>query len=84
MSEFTKEDLINANQRFIVPNRNSAPKVDVLVSKIVGKNIMQNDSRLINLIVKWKQESGKPENSDDPDRYFDDPLKVDELKKVFS
>jgi hypothetical protein len=55
------------------------PKVDEVVSKIVGKKIFTHDPRLISLIIKWKKRKG---DDDSPDNYFTDPKKVAELKQV--
>lgn len=82
---FTKADLINAREAFYpVIKPKEPPKVDAVVSRIVGRNILVNDSRLIALIVKWKKESKKPDSDTSPDNYFKDEAKVKELKEVFA
>lgn len=72
------EDLINIKQMNAVPQR-SGPKVDDLVSKIVGKTIYVNNPNLIKLIAKWKKEKGDDESQDN---FLEDPKKVEELKKT--
>ena len=72
---------INANQRFTPPPK-LEPKIDVLISKIIGKTVYMQDPRLTRLIVKWKRE--KKGDDDTPDNYMSDPLKIKELKEVFN
>lgn len=72
---------VNANQRFTPPPPKLALKIDVLISKIIGKTVYMQDPRLIRLIVKWKRK--KKGDDDMPDNYLDDPIKVKELKEVF-
>ena len=74
-----QKDLIFHNQRFIPPPK-LEPKIDEVVSKIVGKKIYQLDPRLMKLVVKWK--GSKPEDSKKPDNFFKDENKIKELKKV--
>jgi hypothetical protein len=71
---------INARERFAPPKKSLEPKVDNLVSKIVGKKIFTLDPRLLKLIVKWK--GNKPQDSLEPDNFLNDPKKVQELKEV--
>ena len=79
MSDF--DNPIYASSRFN-PQVKKEPKVDVEVSKIVGKKVFQNDSRVIKMIVKWK--GGKPQDSMQPDNFLRDSEKIKELKKAFS
>ena len=55
------------------------PKLDPVVSELVGKPIRVNNPALMKLIVKWKKEKG---DSDEPDNWFDDPIKVEELRNT--
>jgi hypothetical protein len=71
---------INVKEMFSRPSKIYVPKVDMLVSKIVGKTIMTEDPRLIRLIVSWKK--NKPQNSLEPDRFMENPKFIEELKKV--
>jgi hypothetical protein len=64
------------------PARPTEPKVDNIISKIVGQKIYAQDPRLLKLIIKWKQ--GKSQDSMEPDNFLDDPKKIAELKKVLS
>ena len=77
--QFDPKDLINHRQRFM-PRAKLEPKVDIMVSKIVGKKIFILDPRLMKLIIKWK--GNKPVDSQTPDNYLRDPEKIKELKKV--
>lgn len=73
---------VSARQR-LNPSARPQPAIDKEVSAIVGKEIRVNDPRLIGLVVKWKQESNKPLDSSQPDRFLEDPNHVEELKKAF-
>lgn len=74
---------INANQRFMVPKKPVLePRVDEIVSKAVGFKVFLNDPRLIRMIVKWKKQDNKPEDSLEPDRWLEDPKRVEELKQA--
>ena len=54
------------------------PAIDKVVSEIIGKDILMTDPRLINLVVKWKQEKG---NDVTPDNFLSDLKKIEELKR---
>ena len=77
-----KEDLINARERFSVPQKKLTHKVDEPVSKIVGKTVLQTDPRLIKLIVKHK--TPKSDTDFKPDNHLKNPEFIKELKQVFS
>ena len=79
--DFSAADIINARERFNVPPK-LEPKVDDIVSKIVGFKVFQQDPRLIKLIIKWK--AGKSQDSKEPDNFLNDPLKIQELKDTLS
>ncbi len=80
------EEEINWNKAFNGSNINNLslgqqrePKIDVVVSKIVGKNIFQTDKRLIELVAKWKKES----NPNEPNNFLEQEKYINELKEVF-
>lgn len=75
--DLTNLEVINARERYGSIGEKLTPKVDEVVSKIVGKKIFVQDPRLMKLIVKWKQ--NKPVDSMQPDNFFADPTKVKEL-----
>ena len=75
---------LKAHDRLIVPKRsNIEPKIDELVSKAIGTKVYMHDPRLIKLIVKWKKQSAKSDDSSQPDNYLEDPSKLEELKETF-
>ena len=76
---FTEVPFLNQT---IAPVKNFEPKIDALVSKIVGQKILQQDPRLIRLVVTWK--GNKPENSMQQDNLFQNPKFIAELKEVLS
>jgi len=76
---------INANQRHY-PNLGKPKKeaaIDKQVSEIVGKEIRVNDSRLIQLVVKWKKEKAQGDDDFTRDDFLYDETKVKELKEAF-
>ena len=77
-----QDELINLREMDMPPQK-KAPRIDVPVSEIVGKEIRTTDPRLIKLITKWKQEESKGETSTLTSNYLDDPKKVEELKETF-
>ena len=77
--DIKREDLLNVRDRFLPPKK-LAPKVDMLVSKIVGKQVLQRDPRLINLVMKHK----KPIDSEIPDNLMMNTKFLKELKEVFN
>lgn len=76
-----EKDLINANERFRPTIIKKALVIDKIVSEIVGKDVLANDSRLIKLIVGWKK--GKAPNDMSPDNFLQDQNKIEELKQTF-
>jgi len=76
-----KEDLIYARDRFLPPKK-LKPKVDMLISKVVGKTVLQRDPRLIKLIMKHR--ANKPFDSKEPDNFLQKPKFIEELKKTFN
>ena len=54
------------------------PRIDVEVSKIVGKNVLVTDPRLLAKVTKWK----KDKDPNTPDNFLLDPNKRVELKKL--
>ena len=83
MTEFdwSTMEVVNANDRFKPPVR-LEPQIDEVISKVVGRKILQCDPRVLKLIVKWKR--NKPENSMEADNYLSDPAKIKELKEVLT
>lgn len=78
------EDFDNyTNAREINTPRKKVETIDKAISKIVGKDIMTTDIRLIKLITKWKQEDSKADDSEVNNNYLEDEVKIAELKKAF-
>ena len=76
---------LNPENRFKPAARsNLEPKVDEIVSKIVGRKIYLTDPRLLKLVIKWEQQSGMTENSLESINHLADPHKINELKEVLS
>ena len=79
--EIKQSEWINQNRRFIPP-KVSEPKVDEIISVIVGKKIYACDPRLLKLVVKWKK--GKSQDDMTPDNFLQNPLFIQELKEVLN
>lgn len=80
MSESLADEIININQR----NRNSGiviPKVDEIITKIVGKKVFATDPRLIKLVIQHRK--NKPMDSLAPDNHLQDPNFIKQLKEIF-
>lgn len=60
------------------------PKVDLAVSQILGKPVLVNDRRLINLVVAWKKRVGSSPDADKMDNFLYDPAFLVELRKTFA
>ena len=71
---------INQRERFQIIGKK--PNIDKAISKIVGKDILATDERLIKLVRGWK--GNKSNDSLKPDNFLEQEDKVAELKKVFS
>jgi hypothetical protein len=67
----------NINSLPIAPHRE--PKIDKVVSDIVGKNVYVSDKRLLDLIVKWKKEC----NPEEDNHFLEQERYINELKEVF-
>lgn len=74
---------INANTIHSNFKKSIKPPVDVEVSKIVGKQVLAQDPRLIALIVKWKQKQHKAEDDFTPDNNLNNQEFIKELKEIF-
>jgi hypothetical protein len=72
---------IDFREMYAPPAKIRLPKVDLIVSKIVGKTVTTEDPRLLKLIVSWKR--NKPMDSLEPDNFFQDPAKIKQLKEIF-
>ena len=70
----------NSRERFINKSK-LEPRVDELISQVVGRKVYAHDPRLLKLIVGWKR--GKSMDSMQPDNYLQDPKKIEELKELF-
>jgi len=80
MYDLTGVEWINSRQARVPDIKpKEEPKLDPVVSELVGKPIRVNNPTLMKLIVKWKKEKG---DSDEPDNWFADPEKVEELRKT--
>lgn len=79
--DFKPGELINAKERFN-PRPKLQPKIDEVISKIVGRKILQQDPRLIKLVVKFK--GNKSEDSKRPDNFLENPNFIKELKQVMN
>lgn len=71
---------INARERFM-PKKIVQPRIDMLITKIVGKPVYNSDPRLIKLIVKYKKHKN---NENEPDDFIHNPKFIKELHQVFS
>ena len=81
MEDFKPSDLINARAALapmIKPKE--GPKIDVLVSKAVGKTVYVANPKLIEAIVERKK--AKNGGDDVPDNFLEDPKFVEKLKKI--
>lgn len=72
---------INANERFMPPQKLVVPKVDEVISKIVGKKVFTQDPNLLKLIVKYK--AGKKDDDLRPDNFLENPNFIKELKQIY-
>jgi len=70
--------LINFKNIIVPPKKSIEPKVDEIVSKIVGKKIYTHDPRLIKLVVKWR----KRKSIDEDDNFLKNPYFIKELKET--
>ena len=75
---FNQSDIIRPQDQFRVPPKKLEPKTDEVVSKIVGKKILQNDPRVMKLVIKWK----RSKSDEVPDNFLNNPTFISELKKV--
>ena len=81
--DFNPKEIVNVRDRFnIPPKKNLEPKRDDLISRILGKPILQSDPRLLRLIVKYK--NGKKGDSTQPDNFLENPKFIKELKEEFN
>ena len=83
MAEFNWQNMevVNARDRFHVTPR-LEPRIDEVISKVVGKKIYQQDPRVLKFICKWKK--NKPENSLEPDNFMENQEFVKQLKEVLN
>jgi len=74
-------DLINVRNINIPSKRKLEPKIDRVISEIVGKQVLVLDPRLMKLVVKYKKMKKNPEAFD---TYLQNPQFIKELKEVFN
>lgn len=80
MEDLTNVEWLNSRQAFGPDIKSKEPpKLDPVVSELVGKPIRVDNPTLMKLIVKWKKEKG---DSDEPDNWFADKNKVKELRET--
>ncbi len=87
LDEIKREDWINVREINSLRRTNTLTppesRLDVLVSKVVGKPVAKADPRLIRLVVKWKNEADIDPNGTDPYNFLKDKEKVAELRRTF-
>ena len=66
------------------PKPKPAPKVDEIVSRVVGKNVLANDPRLIKAVNNWRMNRQRSPDDLRSDNFLQDPAKVKELKRIFA
>ena len=67
-----------------VPKPKPAPKVDETVSRVVGRNVLTNDPKLIKLVNNWRMNRQRSLDDLRNDNFLQDSEKVKELKKIFA
>jgi len=73
--------IITPNDRYrVLPKLE--PKVDLVISKIIGKTIYTTDPRVLSYIVKWKK--GKPQDSMVSDNFLRNPEFIRGLKETLN
>ena len=78
-SEWISSRSINMNTK-----RSMKPPVDTEVSKILGKEILAQDPRLLALIIKFKSKYRKGEENLDLDNFLLNADFIKELKQTFA
>lgn len=77
-------DWISAREARIPDVIKRERKFDAEVTKILGKPVLVNDPRLIQLVVKWKKATASSaDNTDKMDNFLRNPDFLVELRKVF-
>ena len=78
--DFDPKEALNIRDMNVpIIGQKKEPKYDALVSKIVGKPVLQTNPKLIALITKYKQAKG---DSDKPDDLFKNTKFIEELKRT--
>ncbi len=62
--------------------RRREPKVDILISKAVGKTILLGNPIVLRVIAEWKRATNKTEDSKVADNLLDNQVFIDKLKKA--
>jgi len=76
---FSQAEVINASQAFRGDFKpREEPKIDPVISEIVGKPIKVTNPTLISIVVKYKKARG---DSDEPDNFLQNPDFIAELKE---
>ena len=70
------DDFINARERF-APPKSLEPKVDTLISSVVGKKVYTTDPRVLKLIARYKS---RKKDDDEPDNFLKNPKFIQDLK----
>lgn len=77
-------DWISAREMTMPKVGGIVPKIDIEVSKIVGKPVLVNDQRLMKLVVKFKKQTASSPDSERMDNYLYNPAFLKELRKTFN
>ena len=83
--DIRQEEWINAAKAMNepLPPRDRTPRVDIELSKVVGRKIVMNTPdhrKAIGQIVKWNKTRDPEDNT--PSNHYQDPQKVEALKKL--
>jgi len=73
-------DWINAKNIGVLP-KPIEPKVDEIISQVLGFKVYQSDPRLLNLVVKFKRMKKNDEETDD---FLNNPQFIKELRETFN
>lgn len=82
--EINWDDAINAREAVRPAMRRHEPQIDFEVTKLLGKPVLRNDHRLIQLVVKFKKMQGSSPELDRMDNYMYNPEFLTELRKTFA
>lgn len=74
---------IRASESKLPPRVKTKPRLDLVVTHLVGKPVMLNDPRLIRLVVQWKGKIGSSVDDEQVDNFMRNPEFLKELKETF-